>query len=136
MDLANSEWNRINQSHGWVARVQHAVQQVVLAVHDVREQWNLLAAYELYTGTLLKVPDLVSMPGELERDKPEIWVKRLDQYRIVLPRALFHVVLWSSGLYKVMQGYACIQVSGHSLPEVLMLAPFGPSWSGSVGTLG
>ena len=36
-------------------------------VHDVREQWNVLAAYELYTGTLLKVPDLVFMLGELER---------------------------------------------------------------------
>ena len=79
LDLANSEWNRINSSHGWVARIQHAVQQVVPAVHDVREQWNLLAAYELYTGTPLKVPDLVFMPGELERDKPEMWVKRLDQ---------------------------------------------------------
>ena len=82
LDLANSEWNRINQSHGWVARIQHAVQQVVPAVHDVTEQWNLLAAYELYTGTLLKVPDLVFMPGELERDKPEICVKRLDGYRV------------------------------------------------------
>ena len=37
-DVANSEWNRINQSHGWLARIQHAVQQVVPAVHDVREQ--------------------------------------------------------------------------------------------------
>ena len=88
LDLANSEWNRINQSHGWVARIQHAVQQVVLVVHDVREQWNLLAAYELYTGTLLKVPDLVFMPGELERDKPEIWVKRLDQYRVAYMKLL------------------------------------------------
>ena len=24
LDVANSEWNRINQSHGWVARIQHA----------------------------------------------------------------------------------------------------------------
>ena len=37
LDPANSEWKRINQSHGWVARNQHAVQQVVPAVHDVRE---------------------------------------------------------------------------------------------------
>ena len=81
-ELANSEWNRINQSHGWVARIQHAVQQVVPALHDVREQWNLLATYELYTGTLLKVPDLVFVPGEPERDKPQIWIKRLDQYRV------------------------------------------------------
>ena len=51
-------------------------------MHDVRQQRNLLAAYELCTGTLLKVSDLVFMPGELERDKPEIWVKRLDQYRV------------------------------------------------------
>ena len=80
LDLANSEWNRINQSHEWVARIQHAVEEVVDAVHGVREQWNLLAAHELYTGTPLKVPDLVFMPGELERDNPEIWVKRLDQY--------------------------------------------------------
>ena len=35
LGLANSEWNRINQSHGSVARIQHAVQQVVLAVHDI-----------------------------------------------------------------------------------------------------
>ena len=84
LDLANSEWSRVNQSHRWLARIQHAVQQVVPAVHDAREQWNLLAAYELYTGTLLKVPDLVFMPGELERDKPEIWVKRPDQYRVAL----------------------------------------------------
>ena len=41
LDVANSEWNRINQSHRWVAWIQPAVQQVVLAVHDVREQWNL-----------------------------------------------------------------------------------------------
>ena len=64
-----------------MARIQHAVQQVVPTVHNVREQWNLLAAYVLYIGTLLKVPDLVFMPGELERDKPQIWVKRLDQCR-------------------------------------------------------
>ena len=71
-----------------MARIQHAVQQVVLAVHDVREQWNLVVAYELYTGTPLKVPDLVFMPGELERDKPEIWVKRLDQYRVAYMKLL------------------------------------------------
>ena len=88
LDLANSEWNRINQSHGWVARIQHAVQQVVPAVHDVLEQWNLLAVYELYTGTLLKVPDLVFMPSELERDKPKIWVKGLDQYRVACMKLL------------------------------------------------
>ena len=29
LDLANLEWNKINQSHGWVARIQHAVQHVV-----------------------------------------------------------------------------------------------------------
>ena len=72
LDLANAEWKRINQNHGWVARTQHAIQQVLPAVHDVREKWNLMAAYELYTGTLLKVVDLVFMPGELEKDKPEI----------------------------------------------------------------
>ena len=88
LDLANAEWNTINQSHGWVARIQHAIQQVVPAVHDVREQWNLLAAYELCTGTLLKVPDLVFMRGELGRDKPEIWVKRLDQYRVACMKLL------------------------------------------------
>ena len=70
--LANVEWNRINQGHGWVARIQYAIQQVVPAVHEVREQWNLVAAYELYTGKPLKVPDLVFMPGELDKDKPEI----------------------------------------------------------------
>ena len=75
LDLANLEWNRINQSHGWVAGIQHAVQHVVPAVLRVRERWDLQAAYEPYTGTPLKVPDLVFMPGELERDKPEIWVK-------------------------------------------------------------
>ena len=88
LDVANSEWNKINESHGRVARIQHAVQQVVPAVHDIREQCNLLAAYELYTGTLLKVPDLVFMPGELERDKPEIWVKQPDQYRVAYMKLL------------------------------------------------
>ena len=81
-DLANIEWNHINQSHGWAARIQHAIQQVVPTVNDIRAQWNLVAAYDLYTGTLLKVPDLVFMPREPEKDKPEIWVKRLDQYRV------------------------------------------------------
>ena len=33
-------------------------------------------------------------------------------------------------------GYAYIQVSGHSLPEVLLLAPFGPSRLGCVWSLG
>ena len=42
-----------------------------------------MAAYKLYTGTLLKVPGLVFMTRELEKDKREIWVKRLDQYRVV-----------------------------------------------------
>ena len=88
LDVANSEWSGINQSHGWVARNQHAVQQVVPPVHDVREQWNLLVAYELYIGTPLKVPDLVFMPGELERDQPEIWVKRLDRYRVAYETAI------------------------------------------------
>ena len=88
LDLANAEWNRINQNHDWVARMQHAIQQVVPAVHCILEQCNVLAAYELYTGTLLKVPDLVFMRGELERDKPEIWVKRLDQYRVAYMKLL------------------------------------------------
>ena len=82
------EWNRLNQGHGRVARIQHAIQQAVPTVHEVREHWNLLAAYELYIGTLLKVPDLVFMPGELEKDKPEISVKRLDQYRVAYMKLL------------------------------------------------
>ena len=57
-------------------------------MHEIREQWNLVAAYELYTGLLLKVPDLVFMPGELEKDKPEIWVKRLDPYRVAYMKLL------------------------------------------------
>ena len=65
--MANAEWNRINQNHGWVGRIQHAIQQVVPLVHDVREQWNLIAAYELYTGAPLKVPDLAFMPGSWRR---------------------------------------------------------------------
>ena len=48
----------------------------------------MLAAYKLHTGTLLKVPDLVFMPGDLERDKPEIWIKRLDQYRVAYMKLL------------------------------------------------
>ena len=88
LHVANAEWNGINQNHGWVARIHHAIQQVVPTVHDVREQWNPMAAYELYTGTLLKVPDLVFMPGELEKDKLEIWVKRLDQYRVAYMKLL------------------------------------------------
>ena len=86
--LANSEWNKMNDGHGWVAWIQHAVQQAVPAVHNVKEEWNLLAAYELYTGTLLKVPDLVFMRGEPERDKPDIWVKRLDHYRVACMKLL------------------------------------------------
>ena len=81
-DLAKTEWVRINHCLGWVPRLQHAIRQVVLAVIDTREQWKLLAAYKLYTGTLLRVPDLVFIPGELEKVKNEIWVKRLDQYRV------------------------------------------------------
>ena len=46
------------------------------------------ALTELYTGTLLKVPDLVFMPRELEKEKPEIWVKRLDQYRVAYMKLL------------------------------------------------
>ena len=57
-------------------------------MHDAQEQRNLLAVYELYTRTLLKVPDLVFMPGEPERDKPEIWVKRPDQYRVAYMKLL------------------------------------------------
>ena len=84
----NAEWNRINQSHSWVVRIPHAIQQVVPAVRDAREQWNPMAAYELYTGTLLKVPNLVFIPGDLDKDKPEIWVKRLDQYRVAYMKLL------------------------------------------------
>ena len=57
-------------------------------MHDVREQWNLLAAYEVYTEALMKVPDLVFIPDELERDKPEIRVKRSDQYRVAYMKLL------------------------------------------------
>ena len=81
-DLANTEWDKMNKSHGWVPRLQHAIQQVVPTVMDTREQWKLAAAYQLYTGTLVKVPDMVFIPGELEKDKNEIWVKRLDEYRV------------------------------------------------------
>ena len=79
LDVANAEWNKINQSDGSGARIHHAIQQVVPAVHEVREQWNLVVAQELYTGTLFMVPDLVFMPEEHQKDKPEIWVKRLHQ---------------------------------------------------------
>ena len=34
------------------------------------------------------MPDLVFMPGELERDKPEISVKRLDQCRVAYMKLL------------------------------------------------
>ena len=34
------------------------------------------------------MPDLVFMPGELERDKLEIWVKRLDKYRVAYMKLL------------------------------------------------
>ena len=71
-----------------VDRIQHAVQLLVPTVHGVKEQWNLLGAYKLYIETLLKVPELVFMPGELERDKPEIWVKQLDQYRVAYMKLL------------------------------------------------
>ena len=30
-DLANTEWDNINQRHGWVVRLQHVIQQVILA---------------------------------------------------------------------------------------------------------
>ena len=46
LDLANAEWKRINQNHGWVARIQHVIQHVLPAVHGVSEKWNLMAAYE------------------------------------------------------------------------------------------
>ena len=42
----------------------------------------------LYIGTLLKVPNLVFMPSEPERDKPEISVKRPDQYRVAYMKLL------------------------------------------------
>ena len=71
-----------------MAPIQHAVQEVVPVVHDVREQWNLPAVYELYTRTPLKVLHLVFMPGELERDTLEIWVKRPDQYRVAYMKLL------------------------------------------------
>ena len=71
-----------------MARIQHAIQQVVPAMHDVREQWKLLAPYDLYTGTLLKVPDLPFLRGEPEGDKPEIWVKRLHQCRVAYMKLL------------------------------------------------
>ena len=54
-DLANKEWDKINRSHGWVPRLHHAIQQIVLTVMDTRVWWKLLAAYELYTRTLAKV---------------------------------------------------------------------------------
>ena len=37
LDLATTEWNPINQSHKWVARIQHAIQQVVPIVNDIGE---------------------------------------------------------------------------------------------------
>ena len=74
LNLANTKWNQINHSHGLAARIQHAIQQVVPSVHDIWDQWNLVAAYKLYIGTPPKVPDLVFMLGEPEKDKLEIGV--------------------------------------------------------------
>ena len=88
LDVATTEWNRISQNQGWVARIWHGIQQVVPAVNDIGELWNLVAAYELYMGTPLKVPDLVFRPGELQKGKPELWVKRLDQYRVAYMKLL------------------------------------------------
>ena len=34
------------------------------------------------------MPNLVFMPSEPERDKPEIWVKRPDQYRVAYMKLL------------------------------------------------
>ena len=72
----------------WAAGIQLAIQQVVPAVNDIREPWNLVAAYELYRGTPLKVLDLVFMLGELEKNTPDMWVKRLDQYRVAYIKLL------------------------------------------------
>ena len=55
---------------------------------DTPEQWKLPAAYELYTGTVLKLPDLVFISGELKKDKNEIWAKKLDQYRVTYMKML------------------------------------------------
>ena len=41
-----------------------------------------------HTSPLPKVSDLVFMPGELEKDKLESWVKRLDQYRVAYIKLL------------------------------------------------
>ena len=78
-----------------MARIPHAVQQMVPAVHDVWVQWNVLVAYELNAETLLKVAYLVFMPRELNKDKPEILVKVLDQYRVA------HMKLLSGKCQKV-----------------------------------
>ena len=69
LDLGTRQWNGINQKHGWVASVQHAIEHMVPTVNDFGEHWNLVVAYELYTATLLKVPNLVFMPGKLVKHK-------------------------------------------------------------------
>ena len=46
----------------------------------------------------------------------------------LLPRC--SLALWT------LRGHAYIPVRGHSLPDVLAPAPFGPSWSGIAGALG
>ena len=138
---ANVEWNRINQGHGWVARIEHAIQQVVPTVHDVKEQWNVVMAYELYIGTLLKVPELVFMPGALEKDKPEIWVKRLDQYRMADMKLLsdkrqkvenFDGGGRSPGAHSGRQaGNAKILDSGGGTPKKQIMGPGGNEGAGA-----
>ena len=51
-------------------------------MNDILQQWKLVVAYELYKGMPLKVLGVVFMPREPEKDKPKIWVKRPDQYRV------------------------------------------------------
>ena len=68
--------------HGVDSHQQQAVQQAILGIADEWGLWNLVTAYELYTGTMLKVPHLVFALGQGGG----------GQEKILLRQAKFHSV--------------------------------------------
>ena len=79
---ANTTWKRMTNCEGGARRVTEAVTQIFPEqIRDHQKLWNLLTAYELWSGHILTSPALVFVQDGLSSVLEPGWEVQLQQYR-------------------------------------------------------
>ena len=79
---ANTTWKRMTNMEGGAGRVTEALTRIFLEqIGDHQKLWNLVTAYELWSGHILTLPALVFVQDGLSSVLEPGWEVQLQQYR-------------------------------------------------------